>query len=682
MYNITEIHNDPTVYIVDDFLSEDECNHIISISKSSLQRSLVSSNNGGIISEGRSSCNTWIEHSRDAITSRISNKICELVNKQSSNAENFQVIYYDEKQEYKPHYDGWEHDYTIQKNVNNLSKGGQRLLTALCYLNNVEEGGGTCFPKLNIEIEPKIGRLLVFENVYKNTNIKHDNSLHGGMPVIKGEKYAFNLWFREMPVNKIPSYISSYTNTNSDSKHLAIKNYKQHSNVETRINTNKPIYITNFISNNNISKLLKLSTFDNCILSNGWVNINKLDGLLLLLENTFSISKNFYENINVVKYNPLQSSTYYGSYDPKDEIQLEHMRKLGQRMYTITLILTDTIVVKYDNGHCYECNKGDVLCVRNTHPSTNIRNDKTRRTITNNSDEIGYIANIYVREFDANKNKFENSNITNKSILNKSISNNEDLNNSISVNEDYSKTLNDVYDLFNNNLVDNKWQKHNSFNYTLTGDFNEILTIVKKIHNIKINNNNTILNNTNFKTKHNVNKDPLYYKLENIIINDVHTILIDYYFTNMNLNTWTLGDRQSLRYKSHNEPISRFLHYELLPLIEHIVERRLKPTYTYLSIYVNGAELPEHTDRKECEYTVSLIIDKPPNTNWNIYLHKITQPEKYKGRYDITPNKEECIALDCDSNGLMIFQGTDHIHFRERLEHEYYSVVLLHYQSL
>lgn len=137
MYNITEIHNDPTVYIVDDFLTEDECNHIISISKSSLKRSLVSSNNGGIISDGRSSCNTWIEHSRDAITSRISNKISELVNKQSSNAENFQVIHYDEKQEYKPHYDSWEHDYTIQKNVINLSKGGQRILTALCYLNNV-----------------------------------------------------------------------------------------------------------------------------------------------------------------------------------------------------------------------------------------------------------------------------------------------------------------------------------------------------------------------------------------------------------------------------------------------------------------------------------------------------------------------------------------------------------------
>ena len=47
-----------------------------------------------------------------------------------------------------------------------------------------------------------------------------------------------------------------------------------------------------------------------------------------------------------------------------------------------------------------------------------------------------------------------------------------------------------------------------------------------------------------------------------------------------------------------------------------------------------------------------------------MYLHKTKQPEKYKGRYDFTPPKEECIPVDCRENGLMIFNGTDHIHYQ------------------
>ena len=145
---------------------------------------------------------------------------------------------------------------------------------------------------------------------------------------------------------------------------------------------------------------------------------------------------------------------------------------------------------------------------------------------------------------------------------------------------------------------------------------------------------------------------------------------------------WALGDRQSNRYKAHNEPMSRFLHYECLPLIERIVGKSMKPTYTYLSSYVKGANLPPHTDRPDCEYTVSFVVDKPDNFNWNIYVHKPQQEVKHKGRYDEKPPLEECEAVDCDAGGLMLFQGTDHIHFREELEADYYNVLLLHYCSV
>ena len=112
------------------------------------------------------------------------------------NAESFQIIHYDICQEYRNHYDSWIHDGS-DKTLRCMKRGGARIMTALCYLNDVDCGGGTKMAKQNKIIDAKKGRLLVFENTYKNTNIRHPLSLHAGMPVIKGEKFAFNLWFRE-----------------------------------------------------------------------------------------------------------------------------------------------------------------------------------------------------------------------------------------------------------------------------------------------------------------------------------------------------------------------------------------------------------------------------------------------------------------------------------------------------
>ena len=141
-----------------------------------------------------------------------------------------------------------------------------------------------------------------------------------------------------------------------------------------------------------------------------------------------------------------------------------------------------------------------------------------------------------------------------------------------------------------------------------------------------------------------------------------------------------MGDNQSNRYKANNEAFSRFLHYEMLPLIEKIIGCKLQPTYSYLSAYVKDSELPPHTDRPDCEYTVSFIVDKPDDSTWPIYFHKVKQPVKGKGRYSYKPDKLECIECDCGANGLMIFNGRDHIHYREKLEAKFYNILLLHYK--
>jgi len=174
-----------------------------------------------------------------------------------------------------------------------------------------------------------------------------------------------------------------------------------------------------------------------------------------------------------------------------------------------------------------------------------------------------------------------------------------------------------------------------------------------------------------------------------VVVNNVFTseagkLIIDYFHDSINNDKFQFGDRQAQRWKAYDDFMSRVLQFEALPLMERIAKKRLKPTYTYLSCYKKGADLPAHTDRPECEFTVSFMIDKPKDSFWPIYVDKEKQPIKFKGRYRNYVNdehKDNCVQVDCEPNGLMMFCGTDHIHFREELPYDYYYISLLHYMS-
>ena len=86
-----------------------------------------------------------------------------------------------------------------------------------------------------------------------------------------------------------------------------------------------------------------------------------------------------------------------------------------------------------------------------------------------------------------------------------------------------------------------------------------------------------------------------------------------------------LGDRQSpRRYVAHNEPVARFFHHRIAPVLSAVVGEPLKPSYVYMASYLSGAELKKHTDREQCEFSVTLCLDFSPEpvlaTPWPIKL--------------------------------------------------------------
>jgi len=74
-------------------------------------------------------------------------------------------------------------------------RGGQRSVTAMAFLNPVEEGGQTEFPRLRVSITPRPGTLLIWNNADPN-GVPNPWTIHAGRPVVKGVKYIITKWYR------------------------------------------------------------------------------------------------------------------------------------------------------------------------------------------------------------------------------------------------------------------------------------------------------------------------------------------------------------------------------------------------------------------------------------------------------------------------------------------------------
>jgi len=195
--NVTAYHFDPNIYVVSDFLSDHECNLIINLGKECLEEAtvIVEGKTTNSKHPGRTNSHCWIKHDATNEIHEISKRFSVLAQMTIRSAEDFQLVRYEVNQEYKPHFDAFDPKTT--EGQHHMRNGGQRLLTMLAYLNDVENGGETIFPSVNLSIKPLKGSVLVFENCKKNSIDPHPDSLHGGAPVISGEKWAVNLWFRE-----------------------------------------------------------------------------------------------------------------------------------------------------------------------------------------------------------------------------------------------------------------------------------------------------------------------------------------------------------------------------------------------------------------------------------------------------------------------------------------------------
>lgn len=176
-------YEEPLVVVLGNVLSDEECDELIELSRDRLQRSKIGEDRS--VNQIRTSSGVFCEDSETV--AKIEKRIAQIMNIPIEHGDGLQVLLYTPGQEYKPHYDYFA--------ATSRASGNNRISTLVMYLNDVEEGGETTFPNLNLSVFPNKGMAVYFEYFYSNHEL-NELTLHAGAPVSKGEKWVATMWMR------------------------------------------------------------------------------------------------------------------------------------------------------------------------------------------------------------------------------------------------------------------------------------------------------------------------------------------------------------------------------------------------------------------------------------------------------------------------------------------------------
>ena len=187
-------HQDRTMryQLLDNFLSQSECNTIISLAKPELEPSRAYNQAGELkVNESRKSFQTFIPLLANPLIASIEKKISHITNTPIENGEFFQIVYYEKGGFYAAHHD----DY--QDNSPELDSSGHRIITFMIYLNDViGKWGDTYFHNLDLSVQPKAGMALWWYNMLEDGKTKDNSTMHSARPT-PCDKWIMTKWIRE-----------------------------------------------------------------------------------------------------------------------------------------------------------------------------------------------------------------------------------------------------------------------------------------------------------------------------------------------------------------------------------------------------------------------------------------------------------------------------------------------------
>ena len=184
----------PPLVVFSQLLGMDECTALIEAARPRLARSLtVETQTGGEeVNSDRTSEGMFFQRGETDLVRQLEARIAALLHWPVDHGEGLQVLRYGPGAEYKPHYDYF--DPADAGTAAMLRRGGQRVASLVMYLNTPEAGGATVFPDVAFQVSPQQGNAVFFSYDRPHPDTR---SLHGGTPVLAGEKWIATKWLRE-----------------------------------------------------------------------------------------------------------------------------------------------------------------------------------------------------------------------------------------------------------------------------------------------------------------------------------------------------------------------------------------------------------------------------------------------------------------------------------------------------
>lgn len=184
----------PRVIVFADLLAADECTELIALAGERLSRSetVMTQTGGTEINAARTSDGMFFARGETALVARIEARIAALLNWPVEQGEGLQVLRYAPGAQYKPHYDYFDPDEPGTPVI--VERGGQRVASLVMYLNTPLRGGATVFPDVGLSVAPQLGNAVFFSYARPHPDTR---TLHGGAPVLEGEKWVATKWLRE-----------------------------------------------------------------------------------------------------------------------------------------------------------------------------------------------------------------------------------------------------------------------------------------------------------------------------------------------------------------------------------------------------------------------------------------------------------------------------------------------------
>lgn len=184
----------PRLVVFDGLLSDAECDQLVELARPRLNQSLTVDRDSGasVQHQARVSSGMFFQRAENPLITLLEKRMSALLGFPEVNGEGLQILNYKPGGKYDPHQDYF--DPAEPGSHVHLARGGQRIATLILYLNTPEAGGGTFFPDVGVTVSAVRGHAVFFSYPVAHASAR---CLHGGNPVMRGEKWIATKWIRE-----------------------------------------------------------------------------------------------------------------------------------------------------------------------------------------------------------------------------------------------------------------------------------------------------------------------------------------------------------------------------------------------------------------------------------------------------------------------------------------------------